>query len=458
VFIVTKQESGGRLYRSNLTQASPKQTLTLEYLQTVPFSVASAGSISPDGAQIVIRREDFALMWNRCDNETVATALSRLGQAVPVVGPPLEPNGEGIDFLPNGQGYVTISEGLNPVIYSFSALCPMAPLFTSSLTNQTNFASRSVRFSATAVGRPAPGFLWQFNGQPLSGQTNDSLILSNLTVAQTGTYELIASNSAGSATNAATLVVLTRPALRITEAQSSENSSSGVPTADWWELTSFESESVDLSGYRFNDSNGGLSDPYTIPDGVTIAPGESMVWVEDLTPAQFRVWWGATNLPVSLQIVTYHGSGLALSAAGDSVQLWDNLTTDPNDTVARADFGPATTGVTFSYDPATGQFGTLSQVNVNGAFRAPITGDVGSPGRIRQPPPTPQLTFALADDALRIEFSALGGYRYSLETRSDLGSESWQPTGDVWTPMADTIISVSESLLDAVRFYRVTAD
>lgn len=456
VLVVTKLDSGGRVYRANLGTGPAQSTLTLEYVVTVPLSLTSGGAIASDGSQILLRREDIAVIWNRCDNQSVADALKQSGQIVPIIGPPLEPNGEGIDFLPFGQGYLTISEGQNPILYSFDASCPMAPVFTSGFTNQVSFVSRTVQFVSRALGRPEPAYAWRFNGQQLSGQTSPSLTLSNLTVAQSGTYELVASNEVGSVTNTVILEVRSKPDLRITEAQSSEKSSPGVPNGDWWELTSFETEPVDLSGYRFNDGTGGLTDAFVLPAGSSIAPGESIVLVEDVTPAQFMAWWGVTHLPSSLQVISYHGSGLALSADGDTVNLWDNVTTDPAATVAKAEFGPATQGVSFTYDPISGKFGDLSRVGANGAFLAP-TGDLGSPGRIQQIAPNPRLQTKLVNGSLIIEFAGAARHRYVLESQSDLGND-WAATGDVWTPGQDGFISVSKAAVDDVRFYRVTAE
>src|SRR5262249_17903268 len=38
---------------------------------------------------------------------------------IPVIGPPVEDNGEGISFDATGNNYYTISEGLNPILYFF---------------------------------------------------------------------------------------------------------------------------------------------------------------------------------------------------------------------------------------------------------------------------------------------------------------------------------------------------
>ena len=52
---------------------------------------------------------------------------------------------------------------------------------------------------------------------------------------------------------------------------------------------------------------------------VTIAPGESVVFVESMTPDEFRRWWGPANLRPDLQIIPYAGAALSLSSLGDAM-------------------------------------------------------------------------------------------------------------------------------------------
>ena len=320
VFVITKSSSSARVYRANLN-TSPTEPVTMQFVRSVNFGVVSDANISADGTQIIFRRENFAMLWSRCDGESIGAALARDGASVPVVGPPTEPNGEGIAFLNDGTGYMTVSEGAFPALYLFQAQCPRAPRFTLPLADRSGFIGGSVTFNPIVVGYPLTNFQWFFNGTPLNGETGPSLTISPVTTSSGGQYQLTVSNASGSATSSTMLSVRPRPDLRITEVQSSTAPSPSVPTADWWELTSFESEPVNLGGWRFNDNGGGLADPFNIPPGLTIGPGETVVFVEDLSPAQFRNWWGAANLPAGLQIVRYGGSGLSLGAGGDGIRL-----------------------------------------------------------------------------------------------------------------------------------------
>lgn len=458
VLIATKQNIGARLYRANLTGLADGANVTLEYVATIEFNQASGGDISPDGSQIVLRREDFAMSWGRCAGATVGEALRLAGQPIPVIGPPLEPNGEGIALLPDKTGYLTISEGKNPVLNFFQSQCPVAPLFAVSPTNQSAFVGGTTTLISLAVGYPPPSYQWYFTGLALARETNSQLILTNLTVGQAGDYQVVASNTSGSVTNVATVTVRSKPDLRITEVMSGQAASPDLPTADWWELTSFELQPVDLSGWRFNDSTGDLTDVFKIPSGLVIHPGESIVFCEDLTPAQFRTWWGVTNIPSTVQVVTYSGSGLSLAASGDGVRLWDAQTTEIADLVASVEFGMATTGASFGYDLTSAQFGVVSISGRNGAIQADLTADIGSPGRLRAVAVAPTLRIASVNEKVAIAFDVLEGFRYSLLTRTALDSSDWELTGDTTQSTANGIYVFEKDVSGPQRFFSILVE
>ena len=207
VFIVTKQPGTARVYRTNLNSLMTRYQIRWLFETAVPFSLASGGDISADGKQIVLRREDFAQTWKRGSGESVGAALAQAGKAIPVIGPPNEPNGEGIALLPNGTGYVTISEGANPVIYFFEEQCAAPPRFTLELQDQSAAAGATVTFRVKANGNPAPTYRWRFNGKIIAGETKRKLVLPRVTSAQAGLYKVGAINSSGSARSKATLTV-----------------------------------------------------------------------------------------------------------------------------------------------------------------------------------------------------------------------------------------------------------
>ena len=454
VWVVTKQKPSCRLYRANLNSAANGAAVPLTFVRTVAFSEPSGGDISPDGSQIILRNEDAAMIWNRSGAESIDTALGRAGNAVPVIGTPTEPNGEAVALLPGGAGYLTISEEVNPVLYLFEFQCPRAPAVLTPPVSASAVEGSSLTFTARVSGVPAPTYSWKFNGVPLAGQTGATLALSGIGADDAGTYELTATNSGGSAVASAVLTLRGDADVRVTEIFAQPASGNGV-TADWWELSNFETEPVSLAGWRFNDNGGGLGSSFTLPAGLVIAPGESVVFVESLSPAQFRAWWGAPNVPDNVQIVTYSGNGLAFSADGDGLRLWNAGATADADTVVSLDFGAATPGVSFGYNPVTAQFGPLSQAGVNGAFRAPSSNDVGSPGLYKSPPVIPDLTVSKSSAGIRIAFSTVAGQSYQLETSEDMSAQDWSPSGDVFVASNSDGGFFDQPISVTRRFFRV---
>lgn len=88
------------------------------------------------------------------------------------------------------------------------------PSFTTQPQSASVNIGGSATFTAAASGTPAPTYQWYFGGSPLSGQTSGTLTLSNIQTTDAGSYTVIATNSAGTATSsAATLTVLTAPSI-----------------------------------------------------------------------------------------------------------------------------------------------------------------------------------------------------------------------------------------------------
>jgi hypothetical protein len=183
--------------------------------------------------------------------------------------------------------------------------------------------------------------------------------------------------------------------LRITEVESSEsNGGSALPTADWWELSNLGASSVNLTGYRMDDNSASFALSVALAGITSIAPNESVVFFEvsggtPLTVLGFQNWWGP-SLGASVQIGTYSGSGVGLSASTDQVNLFDSSGTQ----IDGVSFATATTGTTFEFgDGAIGRSPTgLSLNGVNGAFTS-ANNDIGSPGVSPVPEPS---TLALA--------------------------------------------------------------
>ena len=119
LFIIPKRGSASPLFRAQSDAISADGILTMERLGEITFPNASGGDISPSGREILIRNEDLAALYARVDGQSVIDALSEVPVVVPVIGRPLEPNGEAIAFDAAGRDYHTISEGLHPTLHTF---------------------------------------------------------------------------------------------------------------------------------------------------------------------------------------------------------------------------------------------------------------------------------------------------------------------------------------------------
>jgi hypothetical protein len=180
-------------------------------------------------------------------------------------------------------------------------------------------------------------------------------------------------------------------ALIITEVASTSGAPAGpLEGLDWWELTNTGPGSASLNGYSWEDEPVS-NDRAVFPNGITLAPGESIIIHQGAAAtvaADFRTAWGLSNSVQVLTNMQFTGPNpfSGLGAGGDAVNLFDAA----NALVDNAMFGASTSGVTFEWSRANGDLG-LSVNGQNGAFLSNY-GGVGSPGTSVVPEP---MTLAL---------------------------------------------------------------
>lgn len=110
LFIVTKENKTSRVYTASKAALDSGTNITLVFAGELPFDVPSSADISPTGEEIIVRQEDFAQLWTRTNGQSISSAFAGIPVSIPVVGTPLEPNGEAVAFDGNGNGYFTLSE------------------------------------------------------------------------------------------------------------------------------------------------------------------------------------------------------------------------------------------------------------------------------------------------------------------------------------------------------------
>jgi hypothetical protein len=114
-------------------------------------------------------------------------------------GTPTAPGTYELTLSGSDQGFV--SPMFSYVIVVAAGAGATAPAFTQQPQNQTVTAGANVTFTANASGSPAPTYQWRKDGAAINGATNSSLTLTTVTAANAGTYTVVATNSAGSATS-----------------------------------------------------------------------------------------------------------------------------------------------------------------------------------------------------------------------------------------------------------------
>jgi uncharacterized protein YjiK len=168
--------------------------------------------------------------------------------------------------------------------------------------------------------------------------------------------------------------------------------------ADWFEVTNTKATAIDITDWKFDDSSGSPAAAVALVGITSIAPGESVIFIETATPAAtaatFRTNWFGANPPAGLRIGGYTGGGVGLSTGGDAVNLYNAAGV----LQASVLFGASPAGPAFpTFDNAAGlnnvTISQLSAVAVNGAFAAANSSvEIGSPGRIAGIGPTPSPT------------------------------------------------------------------
>ncbi|HEV2329549.1 MAG TPA: DUF4038 domain-containing protein [Verrucomicrobiae bacterium] len=88
---------------------------------------------------------------------------------------------------------------------------PEAPTIYVDLTNETGSVGSTVSLGVVASGTAPLGFQWFFNGTNLPGAVSNPLILTNVTSANAGNYQVIVTNSQGAASSFVAMLTVPVP-------------------------------------------------------------------------------------------------------------------------------------------------------------------------------------------------------------------------------------------------------
>jgi hypothetical protein len=106
IYIVSKREAQVGLYLLPFPQSTTEMD-TAKFLVNMPFTNFTAGDISADGSEILIKNYFNIYYWPRANGQTVQQALTAVPQRLAYT---TEPQGEAICFSLNANGFYTLSE------------------------------------------------------------------------------------------------------------------------------------------------------------------------------------------------------------------------------------------------------------------------------------------------------------------------------------------------------------
>ena len=225
-------------------------------------------------------------------------------------------------------------------------------------------------------------------------------------------------------------------------------SGNGTYASDWFEVTNTSASDVDITGWKMDDNSNAFATAVALR-GVTIIPaGKSAVFFEGnatgttdaaVVAAFSSAWFGTATPPAGFLIGAYGGSGVGMSASGDSINLFNAA----GDRVTGVSFGAATAANTFDNIARAGSealplpaISVLSTAGVNGGFLSGNGAETGSPGRTitgvdlstyvrigRYDLPEPTRTAAPANSLLAQEVSAVT-YNWDTDTLFVVGDGS----------------------------------
>jgi hypothetical protein len=194
-----------------------------------------------------------------------------------------------------------------------------------------------------------------------------------------------------------TITIQANAAILITEV-APWGSGNAPYVTDWFELTNTGSSAVGITGWKMDDNSNSFASAVALTGISNIAAGESVIFTENAASAAFLNTWFGASAPAGLQIGTYTGSGVGLSATTDAVNIYyASGILQANVTFAASDaISPYQT-----FNNAAGlnntAISTLSLVGVNGAFiAANDINEIGSPGLVAAVPEADSYAMLLA--------------------------------------------------------------
>jgi DNA/RNA endonuclease G (NUC1) len=243
-----------------------------------------------------------------------------------------------------GYYYVLVSNGVGSTTSNAAALIisGLPPAITTSPSSITTNAGSNATFSVTASGSPVLTYQWRKDGLTIPAATNATLTLGNVQTTNSGTYDVVVTNSVGLATSDAAVLTVTPAAPTIIVSPNSLTLASGSTA-----VFGVTAEGSAPLSYQWRKAGSSMT------DGGNVAGS---------TTATLTLTNIAATDAAAYDVVVTNVFGMATSTAA-------NLTvnTPPPNAIAW-NFGTAAPGVA---DPSSGlpadiSGGTVTQGNNNG--------------------------------------------------------------------------------------------
>jgi len=360
-----------------------------------------------------------------------------------------------------GSYDVTVSNGAGPVISSV-ALLSVSPTITVQPANSTNLPLSTASFTVVAGGQGPLSFQWRRDGTNLidggniQGAMNSTLSVQSVTPQDAGSYSVVVSNPAGSATSAdALLVPVLLPTITTSPVGQAVAAGTDVTfTADavgtpplfyQWTLNGEDiAGATGTSCTRINVQSGDAGNYSVVVSNSagTVASGGAALTVNT----------GPVLLPITDQTVTA-GQTVSFTAQANDIDTDQALTFSLGPGAPAAAEIVSTNGA-FSWVTTAADAGTTNQITVRvNDSGNPSLSDTTTFTAIVLPAPI-SISLVVCNQDLAIGWNCISGQTYRLEFKDDLSVAEWSNLPpDVLATGPDA--SVTDPMTNAQRFYRV---
>ncbi|MBI3885551.1 MAG: immunoglobulin domain-containing protein [Opitutae bacterium] len=301
--------------------------------------------------------------------------------------------------IPADLGTVlTMSAGNTHSLALRSAGADALPVITTQPAGATLQAGASATMSVSATGLGTLAYQWRKGGTAITGATAATLSLTNLTLGDTGSYDVVVTNHVGGVTsNAATLTVEAPPAVTTAPASrlvgtlgqpltlTVEATSANGPLAYQWKKNNRPLAGATTASFTIPNFSNRDAGAYTLV--ITDARGfvtRTTTFVQPvLGPVQVRAWGysgnGQTNVPAGLTAVQAVAAGgnfaVALKADGTVAAWGDNTYAQTAVPAGLTNFVAIATG--YNHTLALRGDGTVAAWGTNGSGQTSVPAGLG---------------------------------------------------------------------------------